>query len=68
MWWEGTFVHHSKSRLSWHDTFTVPDQVFAVFTESCSSRKKNRAFVMARCENYAFPASEARDFTLTQRL
>ena len=46
----------------------VPDQVFAVFTASCSSRRKNRAAGMAKCMNCAFPAREARDFTLAQRL
>ncbi len=64
----GTCVHHSRSRLSCGVTRTVPDQHFADFTTSYSSRRKNLATVMTRYRNYAFPAKEARVFTLTQRL
>jgi hypothetical protein len=46
----------------------VPDQLFADFTTSWSSLRKNVATGMAKCENYALLAREARAFTLIPRL
>jgi hypothetical protein len=68
LWWVGTCVHHSKSRFNWQVIRTVPVQLFADFTTSYSSRRKNLATGMAKCKNCALPAKVARVFTLTQRL
>ncbi len=63
-----TCVHHSKSRFGWQVIRTVPVQLFADFTTSCSSRRKNLVTGMAKCNNCALPAKEARAFTPTYRL
>ncbi len=65
---DGTEVHQCRSRLSWHVRRTVPDQVLAEATTSCSSLKKNRATRIAKYRNCVYPAREARAFTLTHRL